>query len=90
MGGIVRAVTSIFRPPKPPRPDPRIAESQARQEALLAKQEARTLEREKAEARKLSARKRARRTGGLRLLLAGDRDNAMTGIDDELKTTLGG
>ncbi len=90
MGGIVRAVTSIFKSPKPPRPDPSIAQAQARQEAILEKQEARALEREKAEARKLSARRRARRTGGMRLLLAGDRDNAMTGIEDELKTTLGG
>ena len=83
-------MTGIFSSPMPPKPDPRIAESQKRQEAILEKQEARTLEREKAESRKLSARKRARRTGGMRLLLAGDRDNAMTGIDDELKTTLGG
>ncbi len=90
MGGIVRAVTSIFSPPKQPKPDPSIAKAQARQEALLEKQEARTLEREKSEKRKLSARKKARRSGGMRLLLSSDRENAMAGIDDELKTTLGG
>tara|TARA_R100000995_G_scaffold84862_2_gene65316 strand:- start:1851 stop:2123 length:273 start_codon:yes stop_codon:yes gene_type:complete len=90
MSSVFRAVTSIFKAPKPPKPDPRIAQAQARQEAILAKQEARTLEREKSEKRKLSARKKARRSGGMRLLLSSDRANAMTGIEDELKTTLGG
>lgn len=94
MGSVVRTITrtvkGIFKEPKVPSPDPRIGQAQARQEAILEKQEARALQREKAEARKLSSRRRARRSGGLRLLLSSDRANAMSGIDDDLKNTLGG
>ena len=79
----------IFSSPRPPAPDPSIAASQAAQEARIEKQEKRTEQRETAENRRLSSQRRARRTGGLNLLLA-DRPNAQTGIqDDELQTTLG-
>tara|TARA_R110000782_G_scaffold24057_1_gene62390 strand:- start:5 stop:259 length:255 start_codon:yes stop_codon:yes gene_type:complete len=83
MGGI------FGKTPKPPAPDPAIAESQKRQEDILKKQEIRTSEKEKSANDKIQARKRAMRKGGQRILLSSTRENAQTGIDDGLKTTLG-
>jgi hypothetical protein len=79
MGGIVSK-------PKAPAPDPAIAEGQRKQEENLRKQEARTAQREASEARATSAAQRARRTGGVRMLLSADRDAASLGLSD----TLGG
>jgi len=78
----------IFSSPKPPAPDPSIAESQRKQEEILKKQEKRTAEKERLAGDQLMSRRRALRSGGQRMLLASNRDNAQTGIDD-LKTTLG-
>lgn len=78
----------IFSSPKPPAPDPSIAESQRKQEEILKKQEKRTAEKERLAGNQLMSRRRALRSGGQRMLLASNRDNAQTGIDD-LKTTLG-
>lgn len=78
----------IFSSPKPPAPDPSIAESQRKQEDILKKQEKRTAEKERSAGDQLMSRRRALRSGGQRMLLASNRDNAQTGIDD-LKTTLG-
>jgi hypothetical protein len=72
-----------------PAPDPAIAASQKRQEETLKKQEIRTSEKEKSANDKIQARKRAMRKGGQRILLSSARENAQTGIDDGLKTTLG-
>ena len=79
----------LFGTPKPPAPDPAIAKSQKRQEDILKKQEIRTAEKEKSGNEKIQARKRAMRKGGQRILLSSARENAQTGIDDGLKTTLG-
>jgi len=76
----------ILSKPKTPAPDPSIAESQQKQEEVLAKQEARATQRQGEEARKTNASRRARRSGGLRLLMSQDRDNAQLGLTD----TLGG
>lgn len=78
----------IFSSPKPPAPDPSIAKSQRKQEDILKKQEKRTAEKERSAGDQLMSRRRALRSGGQRMLLASNRDNAQTGIDD-LKTTLG-
>jgi len=78
----------VFSSPKPPAPDPSIAESQRKQEEILKKQEKRTAEKERLAGDQLMSRRRALRSGGQRMLLASNRDNAQTGIDD-LKTTLG-
>ncbi len=53
----------IFSKPKTPKPDPSIAEAQKKQEARLTQQET-------AEKMKISSRARARRSGGLRLLMS--------------------
>nr|AKH47286.1 hypothetical protein [uncultured marine virus] len=78
----------VFSSPKPPAPDPSIAESQRKQEEILKKQEKRTAEKERLAGDQLMSRRRALRSGGQRMLLASNRDNAQTGVDD-LKTTLG-
>lgn len=79
MGGVLSS-------PKPPAPDPAIAASQKKQEEILAKQEQRAEAQEASQSRRLSASARARRTGGIRMLLSPDRDDAQTGLSD----TLGG
>ena len=76
----------VFSAPKAPAPDPSIAEAQKRQEDALARQEKRASEREASQARQVSSRQRARRFGGLRLLLSPERDSAQAGLSD----TLGG
>jgi len=78
----------MFSSPKPPKPDPAIATAQKAQEARLAKQEARATQREASEQRKISSSQAARRTGGIRMLLA-SRDDPQAGIEGELQATLG-
>ena len=58
----------LFSKPKTPAPDPAIAEAQKKQEERLAKQEAE-------QKRQIASRARARRTGGLRLLMSPDRQD---------------
>ena len=59
---------------------------QKKQEEILAKQEQRAEAQEASQSRRLSASARARRTGGIRMLLSPDRDDAQLGLSD----TLGG
>ena len=61
----------------PPPPDPKIQEAQDRQEARLDAQEEQKM-------RQIEARRRARRTGGQRLLLSSDRDTPQTGVQKTL------
>ena len=80
MGGIASAIFSRPKPPPPPPgPDPAMLKAQREQEERIAAREAQS-------ARELAARKRARRTGGNRALLA-DRDNPFLGVPTQ--TTLG-
>jgi len=58
----------IFSKPKAPRPDNSILKAQEKQEARLAQEE-------KEQKSQISARLRARRTGGLRLLMSPARMN---------------
>lgn len=69
---------SLFSTPKAPAPDPELKKAQERQEARLEEQEAQKM-------RAISARQRARRTGGMRMLLSTERDVPQTGV----KKTLG-
>lgn len=78
----------IFSAPKVPKPDPAIAAAQKAQESRLAKQEARATQREASEQRKISSSQAARRSGGIRMLLA-SRDDPQAGIEGELQATLG-
>jgi len=78
----------IFSAPKVPKPDPAIAAAQKAQESRLAKQEARATQREASEQRKISSSQAARRSGGIRMLLA-SRDDPQAGIEGGLQTTLG-
>ena len=82
---------SLFSSPKPPTPDPRILESQKKQEALLEKQERRAEQAQKAEIGKTTAAQRSRyasrRTSGgsgMRLLLSPDREDAQLGLKSKL------
>ena len=80
MGGIASAIFSRPKPPPPPPgPDPAMLKAQREQEERIAAREAQS-------ARELAARKRARRSGGNRALLA-QRDNPFLGIPTQ--TTLG-
>ena len=72
MGGLLKT-------PKPPAPDPEIAEAQKRQEERLDAEENQKM-------RQIAARRRARTSGGARMLLSTARQNAETGI----QSTLGG
>ena len=76
MGGIF---SSPKPPPPPPGPDPEMLKAQRDQEARLEAREAHSQ-------REMSARTRARRTGGTRRLLA-QRDNPFLGVPTQ--TTLG-
>ena len=76
MGGIFSKPSP---PPPPPGPDPEMLRAQREQEARLEAREAQSQ-------REISARKRARRTGGTRMLLA-QRDNPFLGVPSQ--TTLG-
>lgn len=64
----------LFSSPKAPAPDPKIAETQAKQEQRVAEQEA-------TKQRQIAASSRARRTGGMRLLFSQQRENPALGID---------
>ena len=80
MGGIVSSIFSKPKPPPPPPgPDPEMLRAQREQEERVAARETQSQ-------REMAARKRARRTGGNRALLA-DRDNPFLGIPSQ--TTLG-
>ena len=70
---------SLLRGPSMPAPDPEMVKAQERQEARLAEQERQKLS-------QISARRRARMTGGRRMLLSPEREDAETGI----QRTLGG
>jgi len=72
---------SLFSPktPAPPPPDPEITAAQKRQEERLEADEQQKM-------RAIAARRRARGTGGARMLLSKERENAQTGI----QSTLGG
>ena len=70
----------LFKTPSVPGPDPKIAETQAKQEARIAEKEAATQ-------RQIAASQRARRTGGLRLLFSQERmaaQNQSLGQQDQL------
>lgn len=74
-------MSGLFSSPKTPKPDPKIAETQAKQEARVTEQEA-------TKQRQIAASSRARRTGGMRLLFSQERENPALGITGEDK--LGG
>jgi hypothetical protein len=65
------------KPPPPPAQQPKVSEA-------LSRQEERAEVAEKEALKRLTARKRARRTGGLRLLMSPQR------LDEEQKSKLGG
>jgi hypothetical protein len=74
-------MSNLFKTPKMPTPQqvaPEVVEAQKRQEERLQAQE-------EAQMRQIAARKRARRSGGMRMLLSKERENAQTGV----KSTLG-
>ncbi len=64
--------------PKPPPPDPELVAAQERQRERLEEEEARAM-------RDLQARRRARVTGGSRMLLSMDRPTPMTGLGPKPK-----
>jgi hypothetical protein len=74
-------MSGLFSSPSPPPPDPKIAETQEKQEKRVAEQEA-------TKQRQIAASSRARRTGGMRLLFSQERENPALGIGGEDK--LGG
>ena len=65
-------------PPKAPKPDPELVEAQKRQTERLDAAEAQKMA-------AIAARRAARRVGGKRMLLSGERQDAETGV----QTTLG-
>ena len=76
MGGIIGGLFSSPKPPPPPPgPDPAMLKAQQEQEERLEA-------RERQGQREVAARKRARRTGGNRLLLA-DRENPFMGVPSQ-------
>ena len=75
MGGLFGG-PSIPAPAPPPEPDPAIAANQKKQEERLAAQE-------QSQQKRLQATKRARQTGGMRLLFSQERQNPMLGITSE-------
>jgi hypothetical protein len=76
MGGIFSKPSA---PPAPPGPDPEMLKAQREQEARIEAREAQSQ-------REIASRKRARRSGGNRALLA-QRDNPFLGVPSQ--TTLG-
>jgi len=68
---------ALFKTPSAPAPDPELEAAQKRQEERLEAQE-----REKR--MQISARQRARRTGGQRLLLSPVREDAEKGLKETL------
>tara|TARA_Y100001934_G_scaffold180165_1_gene213135 strand:- start:1896 stop:2177 length:282 start_codon:yes stop_codon:yes gene_type:complete len=80
MGGIIGGLFSKPKPPPPPPgPDPEMLKAQREQEARIEA-------REQQSQREIAARKRARRSGGNRALLA-QRENPFLGVPSQ--TTLG-
>ncbi len=75
MGGLFGG-PSIPAPAPPPEPDPAIAANQKKQEERLAAQE-------QSQQKRLQATKRARQTGGMRLLFSQERQNPALGIMSE-------
>ena len=71
----------FLSPSAPPPPDPKIAETQAKQEKRIEEQES-------TKQKQIAASSRARRTGGMRLLFSQERENPALGIPGESK--LGG
>jgi len=67
----------IFSKPKAPAPDPSIKEAQDKQQARLDRQETE----QKAQ---IAARRRTRRTGGLRLLMSPERQDQAGGQSTKL------
>ena len=65
------------RTPSAPAPDPKVAEAQQRQEERLQSQEEQKM-------RQISARQRARRIGGQRMLLSSERETPATGVQSTL------
>lgn len=63
--------------PSAPAPDPKIAEAQAKQEERLEAQEEQKM-------RQITARQRARRVGGQRMLLSSERETPATGVQSKL------
>jgi len=59
--------------PKAPPPDPELVAAQKRQEERLEAEEQRKI-------RELQSRRRARATGGMRMLLSMDRETPQTGL----------
>jgi|ETNvirenome_6_85_1030632.scaffolds.fasta_scaffold363059_1 hypothetical protein len=78
-----RLLKSLISPPKPPIS--RVSDLQAQQEKRIAAGEKREQERESATLQRIQASRRARRAGGLNLLLSSERENAQAGLN----TTLG-
>jgi|TARA_R110001599_G_scaffold45300_1_gene134014 hypothetical protein len=73
----------LFGGGKPSGPSAGEIAAQRRQEARLLKQEKRADAQEASKQRQISAGQRARRTGGLRMLLA-QREDAQAGLKDTL------
>jgi len=69
--------------PKPKGPSLAEVAAQQNQARLIAKQQARADQMEQSKVRKIAAQQNARRTGGLRMLLA-DREDAQLGLSDTL------
>ena len=67
----------IFSKPKAPTPDPSIAEAQKKQQERLDRQETE-------QKQKIASRSRARRSGGLRLLMSPQRTDDQTGASTKL------
>lgn len=68
---------SLFSTPSAPAPDPELEAAQKRQEARLEAEE-------RQKRLQISARQRARRTGGQRMLLSPVRADAEKGIQETL------
>ena len=68
---------ALVKTPSAPAPDPEITAAQERQEARLA-------EEERTKMAQIAARRRARQTGGRRLLLSPMREDAEKGIQETL------
>lgn len=68
---------SFLKGPRAPAPDPELKAAQERQEARLEEQEQQKM-------RQISARQRARRVGGQRMLLSMEREVPQTGVQSKL------
>ena len=67
----------ILKTPKAPAPDPELAEAQKRQTERLDAKEAQKMS-------AIAARRAARRVGGKRMLLSGERQDAEAGVQSTL------